>query len=160
MQHFQGIVFIWTQTDRKIFKAALVYLQLIWPNQEYFPRLTVHLHTYFLLWSWFLPWNCLCISQNVFFAVDTRRRFNVYTTSIRRHWRRIDVLLMLKRRHVSTGFHAPSRMNRYWVNLKASLVNLRTFPVAATFLFLLLKKRLLHRCLPVNFAKFLRTSFL
>ena len=35
--------------------------------------------------------------------VDTRRRFNVYKTSIQRHWRRKDVLQTLKLRHVSTG---------------------------------------------------------
>ena len=35
--------------------------------------------------------------------VDTRRRFNVYKTSIRRCRRRIDVLYTLKRRRVSTG---------------------------------------------------------
>ena len=35
--------------------------------------------------------------------VDTRRRFNVYKTSIPRRRRRIDVLQTLKRRHVSTG---------------------------------------------------------
>ena len=35
--------------------------------------------------------------------VDTRRRFNVYKTSIRRRRRRIDVLKTLKRRRVSTG---------------------------------------------------------
>ena len=28
MGNFQGIVFIWTQTYREIFKSALVYLQL------------------------------------------------------------------------------------------------------------------------------------
>ena len=37
------------------------------------------------------------------FPVDTRRRFNVYKTYIRRHRRRIDVLWTLKRRRVSTG---------------------------------------------------------
>ena len=35
--------------------------------------------------------------------VDTRRRFNVYKTSIQRRRRRIDVLQTLKRRRVSTG---------------------------------------------------------
>ena len=35
--------------------------------------------------------------------VDTRRRFNVYTTSIPRRRRRIDVLQTLKQRRVSTG---------------------------------------------------------
>ena len=35
--------------------------------------------------------------------VDTRRRFNVYKTSILRRRRRIDVLQTLKRRRVSTG---------------------------------------------------------
>ena len=35
--------------------------------------------------------------------VDTRRRFNVYKTSIRRRQRRIDVLQTLKRRRVFTG---------------------------------------------------------
>ena len=35
--------------------------------------------------------------------VDTRRRFNVYKTSIRRRRRRTDVLYTLKRRCVSTG---------------------------------------------------------
>ena len=35
--------------------------------------------------------------------VDTRRRFNVYKTSIQRHRRRKDVLQTLKLRHVSTG---------------------------------------------------------
>ena len=37
------------------------------------------------------------------FPVDTRRRFNVYKTYIRRHRHRIDVLWTLKRRRVSTG---------------------------------------------------------
>ena len=36
-------------------------------------------------------------------SVDTRRRFKVYKTSIRRRQRRIDVLQTLKRRCVSTG---------------------------------------------------------
>ena len=35
--------------------------------------------------------------------VDTRRHFNVYRTSMRRQWRCVDVLKMLKRRRVSTG---------------------------------------------------------
>ena len=39
--------------------------------------------------------------------VDTRRRFNVYTTSIRRQRRRIDVVWTLKRRRVSTGIYHP-----------------------------------------------------
>ena len=44
------------------------------------------------------------------YPVDTRRRFNVYKTSIRRRRRRIDVLQTLKRRRVSTGYvnYAPS----------------------------------------------------
>ena len=36
-------------------------------------------------------------------AVDTRRRFSVYKTSMRSCRRRIDVLQTLKRRRVSTG---------------------------------------------------------
>ena len=41
--------------------------------------------------------------KNRSFPVDTRRRFNVYKTSIRRRRRRIDVLQTLKQRRVSTG---------------------------------------------------------
>ena len=37
------------------------------------------------------------------YPVDTRRRFNVYKTSRRRHRRRIDILWALKRRRVSLG---------------------------------------------------------
>ena len=45
------------------------------------------------------PWN---FWRPPLLPVDTRRRFNVYKTSIRSHRRRIDVLQMLKRRLVST----------------------------------------------------------
>ena len=41
--------------------------------------------------------------QSSTFPEDTRRRFNVYKTSIRCQRRRIDVLQLLKRRRVSTG---------------------------------------------------------
>ena len=41
--------------------------------------------------------------QNFSNPVDTRRRFNVYRTAIRRLRRRIDVLQTLKRRRVSAG---------------------------------------------------------
>ena len=41
--------------------------------------------------------------QNCNLPVDTRRRFNVHQTSIRRRRRRIDVLQTLKRRSVSNG---------------------------------------------------------
>ena len=34
-----------------------------------------------------------------YFPVDTRRRFNVYKTSMRRHRRLIDILKTLKQRH-------------------------------------------------------------
>ena len=43
--------------------------------------------------------------------VDTRRRFNVYKTSIRRRWRRIDVLQTLKRHHVPTGIKWRKKTN-------------------------------------------------
>ena len=48
--------------------------------------------------------KCYCkwVNPNDGFPVDTRRRFNVYKTSIRRWRRRIDVLETLKRRRVST----------------------------------------------------------
>ena len=39
----------------------------------------------------------------ILIPVDTRRRFNVYKTSIRRQRRRIDVWYTLKRRRVSIG---------------------------------------------------------
>ena len=41
--------------------------------------------------------------ENLHNPVDTRRRLNVYQTSIRRRQHRIDVLQTLKRRRVSTG---------------------------------------------------------
>ena len=41
-----------------------------------------------------------CFCHLTPFPVDTRRRFNVYKTSIRR---RVDVLQTLKRRRMSTG---------------------------------------------------------
>ena len=48
-------------------------------------------------------YHCLyCIT--LIAPVDTRRRFNVYKTSIRRCRRRIYVLYTLKRRRVSTGY--------------------------------------------------------
>ena len=40
------------------------------------------------------------------FSVDTRPRLNVYKTSLRHRRRRIDVLLTLKRRRVSTGLES------------------------------------------------------
>ena len=47
--------------------------------------------------------NLVVISIIAQYPVDTRRRFNVYKTSIRHRRRRIDVLQTLKRIRVSTG---------------------------------------------------------
>ena len=43
---------------------------------------------FFLLW---LPVSLIFLLQNDSNPVDTRRRFNVNKTSIKRRWRRVDV---------------------------------------------------------------------
>ena len=45
--------------------------------------------------------------------VDTRRRFNVYRTSMQRRKRRMGLLWALKRRRVSTGYVISTTIHRF-----------------------------------------------
>ena len=59
----------------------------------------------------FGQFSSLCNKGQHYNPVDTRRRFNVYKTSIRGPRHRIDVLQTLKRRRVSTGKFLWTRIN-------------------------------------------------
>ena len=55
-------------------------------------------------WRYILFYLSFSIRKSPEYPVDTQSRFNVYKTSIRRRRHCIDVLQMLKRRSVSTGW--------------------------------------------------------
>ena len=70
MQSCQGIIFIWTQTYREIFKYALVYLEVFFVNFAKFVRTRFTKKTAFLfVWLWInlLHEKCLRMVYNDMF---------------------------------------------------------------------------------------------
>ena len=143
--------------------------ELYWPA-KYLKRFSTHCKFTFFIWKnfklvIFLGWNCLAF-LNLSFVCYSWMLFglilSLYVKANSIQWVRSRARLVTKRQEKTEAVSQSCSVKKLFIEISQNSQE-NTFARVSFLLKLLkklLKKRLWHRCFPVNFAKFWRISFL